>query len=75
MLEGDKKPTNPEYYDREIQHWNACYQQFGVDGCLAHIFSYAWRAGRKPGVPLATDLRKIINWATFLLSKVDGDSS
>lgn len=68
-IEGDRQPTDPDYYDKEIQHWDAVYQQFGSDGCMAHVFSYAWRAGKKPGVPLLTDLRKLRNWVDFLIQK------
>ncbi len=73
MIEGDAQPTNPQYYTGDVECWDIVYQLHGTAGCLAHILKYAWRAGRKPGVPLATDLQKIVNWCNFLQSKVKAD--
>ena len=73
-IEGDRAPTDPPYYTRGgAQCWDTIYDMHGADGCMSHILKYAWRAGQKPGVPLSVDLRKLINWAEFLLGKIGGE--
>jgi len=70
-IPGDAAPDNPPCYTPEDgpEHWDVCYALHGAPGCLAHVLKYAWRCGKKPGVPMATDLRKLKNWVEFLLRK------
>ena len=73
-IEGDRQPDSPPYYTSGIvQCWDLIFDRRGVDGCLAMLDKYTFRAGKKPGVPLAVDLRKIVNWAEFLLGKIGGE--
>lgn len=68
---GDAAPDDPPYYTTGDgpECWDAIYALHGAPGCMAHVLKYAWRCGKKPGVPLVADLRKLQNWVGFLLRK------
>jgi len=73
-IEGDRAPTDPPYYaDGDIECWDVIWQQRGLAGGMAHVDGYAFRLGKKPGVPPEVDLQKIINWCEFMKRKIMED--